>query len=205
MLAIGATANADEAAASLVELELMLKQWAHNGPYLFTKKEGTQALSNATASYTLSTTKPVRIIECRYRDASSPTIDLPMMPLTREEYFQLPDKTTAGIPSTFYFDPQAANPVIYVWPVKATITTEALRYTYQRRIEDIDDLSNNLDIPQEWLGVCGYALAERILDDYGVSDKVGDRIQARAREMMQFAIDFEREEFLYMKPGHYRH
>lgn len=203
MLAIGATGDTDEAAAALVQLELMLKDWALKGPYLFTKRETSQTLVSATASYTLSTTKPIRIIEARYRDTNG--IDLPMQALTRDEYFTLPNKSAAGIPTTFYFDPQVANPVIYVWPVLATATTEAIRYTYQRRIEDIDDLSNNIDIPQEWHDTLCYALAARLLDDYGIADAVAERITARSEAMLQSARDFEREEFVFMRPGFYRH
>lgn len=204
VLPIGATASADDAAACLIELELMLKQWGQEGPFLFTKREASQTLVSATANYSLTSTRPLRIIEARYRNASSPATDLPMQPLTRDEYYQLPNKAASGIPTTFYFDPQAATSTIYVWPVLATATTQAIVYTYQRRIEDVDSLNNNLDIPQEWLATVGYALADRLLDDYGISDKVGDRITARAQEMLQKARDFEREEFIYMRPGFYR-
>lgn len=205
VLPIGAVVNADEGAHCKGELELMLKEWAFDGPFLFTKRESTQTLVANTAAYTLSTTKPIRIIEARYRDISSPQNDLPMQPLTRDEYFQYPNKTATGTPTTFYFDPQAANPVLYIWPLLASATTESVVYTYQRRIEDIDSLNNNIDIPQEWLGVCGYALAARLLDDYGISDDVANRVLARAEQNMQKAKDFEREEFVFMRPGFYRY
>lgn len=203
---MGTTANATEAASALIELELMLKDWAKDGPFLFTKREATQALTANDADYTLSASLPVRIIEARYRDTSSPAHDIPMQPLTRDEYFELPVKTATGVPTTYYFDPygSGAGGILYIWPLLASATTEAIRYTYQRRIEDIDDLTNNLDIPQEYLGTVGYALADRLLDDYGVSDKVGDRITARAQEMLQKAKDFEREDFTFFRPGFYR-
>jgi hypothetical protein len=205
VLPIGTTATADDAATVLIELEVMLKEWAISGPFLFTKRESSQTLVANTAAYTLSTTLPLRIIEARYRDTSSPVSDLPMQPLTRDEYFTLPTKTATGTPTTFYLDPQVTGPVLYIWPLLSSATTESIRYTYQRRIEDVDDLTNNLDIPQEWLSTVGYCLADRILDDYGVSDKVGDRITARAQEMLQKAKDFEREEFTYFRPGFYRY
>lgn len=205
VLPIGTTATADDAATVLIELEVMLKEWAISGPFLFTKRESSQTLVANTAAYTLSTTLPLRIIEARYRDTSSPVSDLPMQPLTRDEYFTLPTKTATGTPTTFYLDPQVTGPVLYIWPLLSSATTESIRYTYQRRIEDVDDLTNNLDIPQEWLSTVGYCLADRILDDYGVSDKVGDRITARAQEMLQKAKDFEREEFTFFRPGFYRY
>jgi len=202
---MGATVSADEAANTLIELELMLKQWAQDGPFLYTKRESSQTLVASTANYTLSSSLPIRLIEARYRDTSSPVSDIPMQPLTREQYFELPNKTATGTPTTYYFDPVPTGGVLYIWPLLASATTESVRYTYQRRIEDVDALTNNLDIPQEWLGTVGYCLADRLLDDYGVSDKVGDRITARAQEMLQKAKDFEREEFFFFRPGFYRY
>lgn len=205
VLQIGATATAEDAAAGLLELNLMLKEWAYKGPFLFTKREGSQLLTANTASYLLSTALPVRIIEARYRDTSSPANDLPMQELTRDEYFELPVKTATGTPTTFYFDPQVTGPVLYIWPLLASATTESIRYTYQRRIEDLDSLNDNLDIPQEALGTVGYALAARLVDDYGIADNVAQRIVARSEAMLQDARDFEREPVQYFRPGYYRY
>lgn len=205
VLGIGATSRAEDAAAALIELELMLKEWAFKGPYLFTKREASQALVAADADYSLSSTRPLRIIEARYRDASSPAIDLPMQPLTRDEYLTIPDKTSSGVPTTYYFDAQTTAGTLYIWPVPSSVTTESIRYSYQRRIEDVDSLNNDLDIPQEWLGTVGYCLADRLLDDYGIADNIAARITARAQEMLQSARDFEREEFTFFRPSFHRY
>ena len=183
----------------------MLKEWALMGPFLFTKRTTSQTLVANTAAYTLSTSLPIRLIEARYRSTATTQSDIPMMPLTRDEYFQYPNKAATGIPTTFYFDPQPLAGVLYVWPLLSSATTESVQYTYQRRIEDVASLNNTIDIPQEWLGVVGYMLAARLLDDYGISDQVSQRIMARAEDSMQKARDFEREEFVYMRPGFYRY
>lgn len=198
-LDITQTADADEAAAALVELEVMLKEWAIKGPYLFTKREASKTLTSDTASYSLSTQKPIRILEARYRDTNSR--DLPMEELTREEYYELPLKDANGIPTTFYFDPQPASWTLYTWPVLLTATTEAIYFTYQRRIEDVGSLNNDLDIPQEWLSTVGYALAARLLDDYGVADAVADRIIARSEALLASARAFDRDTRIMFHPG----
>src|SRR5687767_15024165 len=112
---MGATVSADEAANTLIELELMLKQWAQDGPFLYTKRESSQTLVASTANYTLSSSLPIRLIEVRYRDTSSPVSDIPMQPLTREQYFELPNKTATGTPTTYYFDPVPTGGVLYIW------------------------------------------------------------------------------------------
>ncbi len=201
VLALTKTPDADEAQNALTELEVMLKEWGLSGPFLFTKREASQTLTSNNPSYSLSTTRPLRILEARYRDANTPARDLPMEPLTREEYFELPLKSANGLPTTYYFDPQAATSTLYVWPVLLVATTEAIVYTYQRRIEDIDDLDNNIDIPQEWLSTVGYNLAARICDDYGVADGVAERILARAESLAKMAKDYERDDRIVMHPG----
>lgn len=191
--------DADEAEAVRIELNLMLKGWQRSGPHLWKKTEGSVTMTAATQSYALAgTLNPLRILSMRYRDTASR--DLPMRQLTREDYFDLPLKSSAGIPTQYYFDPQRGAPTLYVWPVKATVTTETLRVTYQKRIDDIDDLSNDVDIPQEHFDVLMYALAERLLDDYGIEGEVAQRIMLRSQALLASALDFEREDDVLFMP-----
>jgi hypothetical protein len=198
VLDITQTADADEAAAALIELNVMLKEWALNGPFLFTKREASQTLTSDNATYDLSSTKPIRILEARYRDVSGR--DLPMEELTREEYLELPIKSANGIPTTFYFNPQPASWNFTTWPVLVSATTESIQYSYQRRIEDVDDLGNDLDIPQEWLSTVGFGLAARLLDDYGIEDKIGDRVVARAESLLAKAAAYDRDTRVMFHP-----
>lgn len=185
--------DADEAEDCRVELNMMIKGWQRTGPHLWKKTEGAITLTNATASYDLTATlNPLRILSLRYRDTASR--DLPMRLFTRQDYFDLPLKTSSGIPTQYYFDPQRGAPTLYVWPVKATVTTETLQATYQKRMDDIDDLNNDIDIPQEHFDVLEYAFAERLLDEYGIEGEVAQRIMLRAGELKQSAMDWERED-----------
>jgi hypothetical protein len=199
VLGVTQALDADEAEAIRIELNTMLKGWSRRGPFLWKKTEGSVTLTNATASYDLAATlNPLRIMSVRYRDTAAR--DLPMRPFTRDEYFDLPIKTSAGIPTQYYFDPQRGAPTLYVWPVKATITTETLRVTYQKRTDDIDTISDDIDIPQEHFDVVLHALAERLLDDYGIEGEVAQRIMLRSQALLQDALDWEREDDIYFTP-----
>jgi hypothetical protein len=199
VLGVAQALDADEAEAIRIELNTMLKGWQRSGPHLWKKTEGSVTLIAATASYDMALTlNPLRIMSVRYRDTAAR--DLPMRAFTRDEYFDLPIKTSTGIPTRYYFDPQRGAPTLYVWPVKATITTETLKVTYQKRIDDIDDLSNDIDIPQEHFDVLMYALAERLLDDYGIEGEAAQRIMLRSQSLLQSAMDFEREDDVYFTP-----
>lgn len=193
VLGVAQNLDADEAEAVRIELNTLLKGWQRKGPHLWKKTEGTVTLTNATASYDLAATlNPLRILSARYRNAAG--IDLPLRLMPRERYFDLPQKSSAGIPTQYYFDPQRGAPTLYLWSVLATVTTETVRVTYQKRMDDIDDLANDIDIQQEHLDVLVYALAERLLDDYGVEGEVGKRIIVRSQALQREALDFERED-----------
>jgi hypothetical protein len=125
---------------------------------------------------------------------------MPMERLTRAEYLELPEKTSSGIPTCFYFDPQRDAGVLYVWPVLAVATTEVIRYSYVRRIEDIDDENNDLDIPPEFIDLIGYNLAARLLDNYGRADAASQRIIQRAQLLVMQARDHDREPIVRFAP-----
>jgi hypothetical protein len=202
IVGFGEDPSAEAAEDARITLNLMLKDWSIKGPHLWKKTEGAITMTAATASYDLSATlNPIRILSLRYRDINA--IDLPMMPMVREEYFDLPQKTSSGIPTTWYFDPQRSAPTLYVWPVKTGVTSETLRATYQKRFDDIDALDDDIDIVQEWLLTIGYNLASLLLDDYPVEGKESDRIIARAEMLHGQAMDFDREDSVVFCPGEY--
>jgi hypothetical protein len=192
ILAKSQTLTTDLSDDALVELNTMLKEWMAY-PAIWRLKEGYVNLVAATESYSL-TPRPYRIVDVRYRNSSS--TDLPMEEMTKDEYYDLPVKTTAGTPTQWHFDPQQATSTLYVWPVKATVTTETFRVTYQRYIDDIDSLDNNIDCTPEWLSTLGYNLAARCADSYGRSGPHIDRIVAMAGGMFERMADFDRPEFV---------
>lgn len=182
--------------AAMRELNTMLKEFMVV-PGLWRTKQGFVNLVNDTAAYSL-TPRPYRVIDMRLRQSSG--IDLPMTELTREEYYDLPLKTSGGIPTQWYFDPQQASANIYVWPVLKNVTTQTLRVTYQRYLDDADDLDDDLDIPPEWLSTLGYNLAARCADDYGRSGPHIDRIIARAGQLYDNMVTFDQPSIIRFVP-----
>jgi hypothetical protein len=193
VVGLGQSVAAADAEDARLALNMMLKSWQLKGPHLWKKTEGSVSLTNATQSYNLfSTLNPLRILDVRFRNTDD--IDLPMMEMVRQQYFDLPQKDSAGIPTTYYFDPQRGAPTLYVWPVKATVTTETLRTTYQKRFDDLDDLDDDIDVEQEWLETVGYNLAARLADDHGIGGEIASRIIARAEMLHAEAMDYDRED-----------
>lgn len=189
--------SSDDAARAMTELNVMLKGW-QKYQNLWRLTEGSVTLANATASYALSPV-PHRVISARYRDTNS--TDTPLEPMTREEYYDLPNKSSAGRPNSFYIDYQRSAVTMYLWQVQATVTTETIKYTYQRKFEDIDTLENDIDIKQEHFEVVGFNLAARLADDFGRSGEHINRVIQRAQILLDDALDDDREDYIQLVAG----
>lgn len=191
--------SSEDMALGRENLNVMLKSLQNSIPNLWRMTEGSQALSAATASYALTTTKPFRIISARYRNAAGN--DLPMCEMTRSEYYDLPRKSSTGTPTSFYFDPQRDSGTLYVWQVLAAVTTETIQYTYQRRFEDVDSDDNHLDVPTDHLGVIGYSLAEMLMPDFGIDATRASLITSMAGRLRNQASAMDREVEYRFVPG----
>lgn len=192
-------ASGDDAERARIELNLMLKGWMRY-EHLWRRHEGYVTVLANTRGYTL-TPRPYRIYDVRYRNSSG--IDLPMTPMTKEQYYELPDKGSNGIPTQWFFDPQRDTDSLFVWPVLLTVdgtTPETFRVSYQRRFEDVDTLTENVDIPQQYLDVVGHNLAARLADSYGRAGAHIDRILQRAEMLKQEMLDDDREDLVQFMP-----
>lgn len=188
----------EDAGTAREELNLLLKGLQLEAPSLWRQTDGSVSLVANTSSYTLSP-RPFRVYECRYRSAAG--IDLPLYEMTRQEYMDLPLKTSAGTPTCYYVDYQRAATILYLWPVPVSATTEACHYTYQRIFEDLDALNDDVDIPQEYLETVGYLLASRLADTYG---KDVPLIVQRAEHLKQIAEQADREAIVRFVPDRRR-
>jgi len=191
--------SAADMSDGIQSLNLMLKTWQMTGPNLWRATEGSVNLVANQAAYTTGdVAKACRIISARFTQSGR---DLPMEVMTREEYRDLPYKTTTGIPTQYYFDPQRDGGTLYVWPVIAAIpNAETISFTYQRRFEDIDAIGNSLDIPQEWLETVGYSLAARLVGDYSPAADAVSHGMGIAQVLLQAAHSADREPVVRIEP-----
>jgi|TARA_R110002124_G_scaffold127293_2_gene287172 hypothetical protein len=122
-------------------LNLMFADWANRGLNLWTVASGTVTLTQGTAEVTLAT-DVVSMLEVVLRRDNT---DYILSQIGRGDYVTLPDKTTQGRPSQFWFNRQIA-PVINLWAVPEN-STDQIVYYYVQRIEDADSLVNTTDMP----------------------------------------------------------
>lgn len=123
-------------------LNLMFAEWANRGLNLWTVKQATQSLTQGTSAYTLTADTVVDVLEVTLRRG---TTDYELSRISRGEYSTIPDKTTQGRPSQYYFDRQIA-PVLNLW-ANPENSTDSVIYYYVERIQDADTLINTTDMP----------------------------------------------------------
>lgn len=195
----GETATADQSNQALRKLNVMLKTWQRYAN-LWRMTEGSVTLVASTYQYTLSP-MPHRVITMRYRDTNSR--DLPMNEMERDAYFDMPLKTTTGIPTQYYVDYQRASAVLYLWQALASVSGETIRYTFQRKFEDVDSLDNDLDVKQDWLETVGMNLAYRLGASFGrVGSQSFSDIKERALILLEEMQDDDREDTVRFVPGY---
>lgn len=172
-------------------------------PHLWTYEEGTLALVADDPSYVI-TPRALRITDCRYRLNG---IDVPMTMMSRQEYFDQPNKTVSpSIPVNFYFDPKVANGTLYLWPCPsaAAAASYTVHYTYIKFIEIQTATNQTLDIPQQWAEAVAFNLAKRLMTQYPVNDgNLAMQVLAQAKEYWDALSAFDNEPAsLYMQPDY---
>lgn len=196
----GESITADMYARATRSLNLMVKTWQAQG-HLWLKTERTLTLTASTASYNMSP-RPLRILSIRRRTTGS--IDSPLMELSREEYFELPNKTVAGTPLNWFYDPQRSTGTLYLWPTASTAVaaSDSLKITYLRAIEDFDTSTDNPDVPQEWLETLAYNLAVKLALKYGVNPTKRAEIALEAARLFASLHGWDNETAsLFIQPG----
>lgn len=194
------TARASEA---LNALNMMLKTWGASGR-LWLMTEGSLTLIAGQAAYSLAVGIR-RVTSVRRLTAG---LETPLEPRSRQQYFDLPNKTSTGTPNSYYFDPQRSARTLYVWPTAETLVAAntTLPYTYVRFIEDCDSLDNDPDAPTEWLETIVYNLAVRLGPRYGAIDnKEFGEIKAHALGLYDLlpTLDQEDTSFFLSPSDHY--
>ena len=191
--------TAPQLSRGMLELSIMLKEW-QKYEQIWRLTEGYVNTLHDTFGYSL-TPQPYRIHSVRYRSATDGN-DVPMWEMTREQYYELPDKKATGVPNQWFFDHQRDTNSLWVWPSLSTDGGEvpSFRVTYQRRYEDVDFPANLVDVPQQYLSLVGYNLASRISDKLELKGASLQKVVLRAEALLQEMLDDDREAFVQLVP-----
>lgn len=181
--------NAD-AQDALRRLNLMLKSWQTDGCNLYRELADTATFPANTATVTLDP-RVLDVMEARYVQSS--TNERPLARWERGEYVQIPNKTQGGTPTAFTLTKGTGAITMTLWPVP-TSTTD-IKYTGARIVETVTQLTQTIDIPDEWQETVEYGLADRLIDPFDVAlvrPNVAQRVTARAQSLYTLLRDNDR-------------
>ena len=125
-------------------LNILFLEWANRGLNLWTIEEATFPLSVGSRELTLSS-DTVNVLSAVIRDATqAPSTDITIDRIGREEYLNVPDKTTQARPAQYYV--QRANSFkVFLYPA-----SDSAQYTFVyyriRRIQDAGGYTNTADV-----------------------------------------------------------
>jgi len=153
------------------------------------------AIDNPIHWYTKKIDRPNELLEV-YRRNIDDVVDVPLIRLSRTDFFTLSDKDTSGIPVNFYYDPQLDDSVLYVWPTaNATFAKDStLQLIVKKPFDDMDSAGDDFEFPQEWYEAIVYGLAERIAPMLGYPMPDRQLLKMEASQYLDLALSSDHEQ-----------
>lgn len=110
----------------------------------------------AVFAYTTKARRPLQFVSLMWVNAANN--ELPMMPMTVQDYELLVRKINVGTPGMYYYESQLTDGVMYLncYP---SDTSARLQAVYISPIEDFDASTDTPDYPQQWYRALHFGLA----------------------------------------------
>ena len=120
-------------------------------------------------------------------------IENPMTILSRQEYMDLPNKNSPGVPTQWFYNPGRDQGQYFAWNV-ASGPNYAARFTWYRPIYDFNTPLNTPDLPVEWSSALTWNLSRELMPAYGVPLAARKTIEDLADRYLEAAITYDRED-----------
>lgn len=182
------------------EANLMFSDWSNKGVNLWEVDRVSVPLVQGQTTYTVDA-KTVMILDAVITTGSGQSqFDRVIMPISRTEYSQTPNKNLQAPPTVFWFD-RLINPTITLWPVPDQSSYYTLNYYRVTQIQDAElQDGQTLDIPYRWMDAMCAGLAARVAAIYA-PDRLA-LLEAKAAQAYTTAATQDTENVpLYIMPG----
>ena len=135
--------------------------------------------------------RPLRVLNVR-RILWSSLIETMVTSMSRLDYRNQPDKTTTGVVTQFFYDPQEITGQFWAWP-NPQDSRNGLNFTYMEPIYDFNTAADYPDFPQEWINALVWNLSDEIGIEYDIPDNRAARIAQKAAQSLDLVMGFDRE------------
>jgi len=182
----------------------------YNGTYTVTSATSTSVsfASTVTATYisggtiTGNAQSTIMVLDAYITTNSGKEtqFDRVIMPISRTEYAQTPNKNLQSPPTVFWFD-RLINPTITLWPVPDQTGVYTLNFYRVIQVQDAETTgAQTLDIPYRWLDAACAGLAARLANIY--SPDRSNLLEQKAAQAYDIAATQDTENVpLYIMPG----
>lgn len=141
-------------------LNLIAAEWANRGLNLWTIEQGSQTVTQGTATYTLPS-DCIDVIEVAVRlSTNGQNTDYTIDRIGVGDYASLPNKASQGRPVQYYVERLTSLTRYTLWPVPDQ--TYTILYWQMRRIEDAGAGTNTIDVPVRFVPCLAAGLAYHI-------------------------------------------
>jgi len=150
-------------------------------------------IMNSTAGANIEMPLEIRSVALYNSSSYAETV---LEPMTEDEFYQLPNKSTSGTPTRFYYQRKADYGTLYFdfIPSSTIAAGYVARIYYRQPIEVIANSSDSFDVQPEWFRALKYMLARDIASEYPeVTQQTLSRIDSLAIEALTMAQMFEPE------------
>jgi len=129
--------------------------------------------------------------------------EIPIARVNRDDYTNLPNKNfTSLYPLQYWFDRNIPQPAMYLWPTPSSFAPQLVVWRH-RQIQDVGDLSGEIEIPQRWYLAIQNMLAHQMAME--LPTVPGDRIsylETQAEKYWNIAEQEERDKSpIYFAPN----
>lgn len=159
----GTSLNQEHMESARMASNMMLANWANQGVNLWAVDLQTVALVAGQATYSVpSNTVVVLDAYMEITQGQSQPIDRIILPISRSEYANYPNKQQQGFTTTYWFD-RLVSPTITLWPVPDGVSAQYLKYYRVRQIQDAEmSGAQQVEIPYLWMEAFADGLAYRL-------------------------------------------
>jgi hypothetical protein len=122
-------------------MNLLFADWANRGLNQWTIEQRSFTVTSNDGDYTLGA-DVIDILSLVVRRSGT---DYAISRISRDEYLNIPTKTTQGRPTQYFVDRQI-TPVLKIWPLPDN-STDTILYDALTRVDDAGNYTNTIGIP----------------------------------------------------------
>lgn len=189
-------------------MNMMLSTWANRSVNLWKIDKVEVTLVEGQSVYPVEA-RTIMVLDAYVSTPQSTGLntDRIIVPISRTEYANYPNKSQQGFPTVFWFD-RLIDPTITIWPVPdGSGNPTTLSYYRVMQIEDAQlPGGETLDLPYRWLDAFSSGLAYYLARLWAPERKADLKVDAEEAYQLAAAQDVENTQF-YISPqigGYFR-